>query len=111
MTTADDSSEKPHEAETNPHNALGIAAFIASMSSLLGFAFIGPIAGIIMGGMARKRSREDGLSDNKFGRWGVTWGIIFLIVNVVVTAVVVGILIMSFAQDPYGAPGPNAPAN
>ena len=98
----EDSTDKLHEAEANPHNALGIAAFIASMSSLLGFAFIGPIAGIIMGGMARKRSREDGLSDNKFGRWGVTWGIIFLIVNVVVTAVIVGILVMSFAQDPYG---------
>ncbi len=106
---SEDSSEKLDAHETDPHNPLGIAAFVASLSCLIGFAFIGPIAGIIMGGMARKRSRQDGFSDNKFGRWGVAWGIIFLIVNVVVTAVIVGILIVSFVQDPYGAPGPSAP--
>ena len=107
---SDDSPEKLDARETDPHAPLGVVAFVASLSCLIGFAFIGPIAGIIMGGMARKRSREDGFPDNKFGRWAVTCGIIFLIVSVVLTAVIVGILIVSFVQDPYGAPGPGTPA-
>lgn len=103
------SSDQTPDTANDPGKALGIAAFIASLTTFAGLPFLGPIAGIIMGGMARKRSREHGNGDNKYGRWGVTLGIIFLIVNVVLLIAVIVIWIVSFAHDPYGAPGPNTP--
>ena len=69
--------------QEDPGKTLGIVSLVASLASLVGFAFIGPIVGIITGVMARKNSRAAGLPDNTLGKWGFILGIIFLILSVI----------------------------
>ncbi|GAA1520609.1 DUF4190 domain-containing protein [Brevibacterium permense] len=57
---------------------LGIIALVATLSTFLGFNFIGPVIGIITGHMARKRSQEAGFGDNEMGKWGFILGLVFL---------------------------------
>lgn len=73
----------PAAGQQDPGQTLGIVALIASLSTFIGFAIIGPIVGIICGKMARTKSREAGLADNTLGKWGFILGIIFLILGVI----------------------------
>ncbi|MGO3024050.1 MAG: DUF4190 domain-containing protein [Brevibacterium sp.] len=65
-------------AEEDPGKVLGIVSLVASLSTFLGFNFIGPVIGIITGHMARKRSQEAGFEDNEMGKWGFILGLVFL---------------------------------
>ena len=65
-------------AEEDPGKVLGIVSLVASLSTFIGFNFIGPVIGIITGHMARSRSKADGRGDNEMGRWGLILGIVFL---------------------------------
>ena len=65
-------------AEEDPGKVLGIVSLVASLSTFLGFNFIGPVIGIITGHMARKRSREAAYGDNEMGKWGFILGLVFL---------------------------------
>lgn len=65
-------------AEEDPGKVLGIISLVATLSTFLGFNFLGPIVGIITGHMARKNSRAAGYADNEMGRWGFILGIIFI---------------------------------
>lgn len=65
-------------AEEDPGKVLGIIALVATLSTFLGFNFIGPVIGIITGHMARKRSQEAGFGDNEMGKWGFILGLVFL---------------------------------
>lgn len=65
-------------AEEDPGKVLGIVSLVASLSTFLGFNFIGPVIGIITGHMARKRSQEAGFGDNEMGKWGFILGLVFL---------------------------------
>lgn len=69
---------QPPRVEEDPGKVLGIISLVATLSTFLGFNFIGPIVGIITGHMARKRSREAGYGENEMGRWGFILGIIFV---------------------------------
>ncbi len=55
---------------------------------------IGPIVGIILGKMARTKSREAGLPDNTLGKWGFILGIIFLILGLlgIILAIILGVI-------------------
>ncbi|AZT99959.1 DUF4190 domain-containing protein [Brevibacterium linens] len=64
--------------EEDPGKVLGIVSLVASLSTFLGFNFIGPVIGIITGHMARKRSREAAYGDNEMGKWGFILGLVFL---------------------------------
>ncbi|GAA1870745.1 DUF4190 domain-containing protein [Brevibacterium marinum] len=64
--------------EEDPGKVLGIVSLVATLSTFLGFNFIGPIVGIITGHMARKNSRGAGFADNEMGKWGFILGIIFV---------------------------------
>ncbi|SDT06135.1 protein of unknown function [Brevibacterium siliguriense] len=65
-------------AEEDPGKVLGIVSLVATLSTFLGFNFIGPVIGIITGHMARKRSQETGFGDNEMGKWGFLLGLVFL---------------------------------
>lgn len=65
-------------ADEDPGKVLGIIALVATLSTFLGFNFIGPVIGIITGHMARKRSQEAGYGDNEMGKWGFILGLFFL---------------------------------
>ncbi|UVI36996.1 DUF4190 domain-containing protein [Brevibacterium spongiae] len=65
-------------AEEDPGKVLGIISLVATLSTFVGFNFIGPVIGIITGHIARKRSQESGLGDNEMGKWGFILGIVFL---------------------------------
>jgi hypothetical protein len=65
-------------ADDDPGKVLGIIALVATLSTFLGFNFIGPVIGIITGHMARKRSQEAGFGDNEMGKWGFILGLVFL---------------------------------
>lgn len=65
-------------AEEDPGKVLGIISLVATLSTFLGFNFIGPIVGIITGHMARKNSRGAGFADNEMGKWGFILGIVFV---------------------------------
>lgn len=65
-------------AEEDPGKVLGIVSLVATLSTFLGFNFIGPVIGIITGHMARKRSQEAGFGDNEMGKWGFILGLVFL---------------------------------
>ncbi|UZD62974.1 DUF4190 domain-containing protein [Brevibacterium sp. JSBI002] len=65
-------------AEEDPGKVLGIVSLVATLSTFLGFNFIGPVIGIITGHMARKRSQEAGYGDNEMGKWGFILGLVFL---------------------------------
>ncbi|MGC2942844.1 DUF4190 domain-containing protein [Brevibacterium sp. FAM 24638] len=64
--------------EEDPGKVLGIVSLVATLSTFVGFNFIGPVVGIITGHMARKRSQESGFGDNEMGRWGFILGLVFL---------------------------------
>lgn len=64
--------------EEDPGKVLGIVSLVATLSTFLGFNFIGPVVGIITGHMARKRSQEAGFGDNEMGKWGFILGLVFL---------------------------------
>jgi hypothetical protein len=64
--------------EEDPGKVLGIISLAATLSTFLGFNFIGPVVGIVTGHLARKRSREDGRADNEMGKWGLILGYVFL---------------------------------
>jgi hypothetical protein len=57
---------------------LGIVSLVATLSTFLGFNFIGPVVGIITGHMARKRSQEAGCGNNEMAKWGFILGLVFL---------------------------------
>lgn len=65
-------------AEEDPGKVLGIISLVATLSTFIGFNFIGPIVGIITGHMARKNSRGAGFADNEMGKWGFILGIVFI---------------------------------
>ncbi|WP_350270679.1 DUF4190 domain-containing protein [Brevibacterium sp. CBA3109] len=65
-------------AEEDPGKVLGIISLVATLSTFLGFNFLGPIVGIITGHMARKNSRGAGFADNEMGKWGFILGIVFI---------------------------------
>ena len=64
--------------EEDPGKVLGIVSLVATLSTFLGFNFIGPVVGIITGHMARKRSQEAGYGDNEMAKWGFILGLVFL---------------------------------
>ncbi|MGC3021022.1 DUF4190 domain-containing protein [Brevibacterium sp. FAM 24630] len=64
--------------EEDPGKVLGIVSLVATLSTFLGFNFLGPVIGIITGHMARKRSQDAGRADNEMGKWGFILGIVFL---------------------------------
>ena len=64
--------------EEDPGKVLGIVSLVATLSTFLGFNFIGPVVGIITGHMARKRSQEAGYGDNEVAKWGFILGLVFL---------------------------------
>lgn len=64
--------------EEDPGKVLGIVSLVATLSTFLGFNFIGPVVGIITGHMARKRSQEAGFGDNEMDKWGFILGLVFL---------------------------------
>lgn len=64
--------------EEDPGKVLGIVSLVATLSTFLGFNFIGPVVGIITGHMARKRSQEAGFGDNEMAKWGFILGLVFL---------------------------------
>lgn len=80
--------------QQDPGQTLGIVSLIASLSTFIGFAIIGPIVGIICGKMARTKSREAGLADNTLGKWGFILGIIFLILGLlgVILAIIIAVV-------------------
>ncbi|MGO2861222.1 MAG: DUF4190 domain-containing protein [Brevibacterium sp.] len=65
-------------AEEDPGKVLGIISLVATLSTFLGFNFLGPIVGIVTGYMARNNSRRAGYADNEMGKWGFILGIVFL---------------------------------
>ena len=64
--------------EEDPGKVLGIVSLVATLSTFLGFNFIGPVVGIITGHMARKRSQEAGYGNNEMAKWGFILGLVFL---------------------------------
>lgn len=84
----------PGAGQQDPGQTLGIISLIASLSTFIGFAVIGPIVGIILGKMARTKSREAGLPDNTLGKWGFILGIIFLILGLlgIILAIILGVI-------------------
>lgn len=81
--------------EEDPGKVLGIISLVATLSTFLGFNFIGPIIGIITGHMARKNSRGAGFADNEMGKWGFILGIVFI--SVAVLGGLLGLSIAGFA--------------
>ncbi|WP_210604827.1 DUF4190 domain-containing protein [Brevibacterium oceani] len=71
-------SYQHQRTEEDPGKVLGIISLVATLSTFLGFNFIGPVVGIITGHIARRRSREDGRADNEMGKWGLILGYVFL---------------------------------
>lgn len=69
---------QPSRVDEDPGKVLGIISLVATLSTFLGFNFIGPIVGIITGHMARNRSRSAGYGDNEMGKWGFILGIVFV---------------------------------
>ena len=65
-------------SEDDPGKVLGLISLVATLSTFLGFNFLGPAIGIITGYMARKNSRSAGFADNDMGKWGFILGIVFL---------------------------------
>lgn len=82
-------------AEEDPGKVLGIISLVATLSTFLGFNFLGPIVGIITGHMARKNSRSAGFGDNEMGKWGFILGIVFI--SVAVLGGLLGLSIAGFA--------------
>lgn len=82
-------------AEEDPGKVLGIISLVATLSTFVGFNFIGPIIGIITGYMARNRSRSAGFADNEIGKWGFILGIVF--VSVAALGGLLGLSIAGFA--------------
>lgn len=68
----------PRTVTEDPGKVLGIISLVATLSTFLGFNFIGPVVGIITGHFARKYSRGAGYADNEMGKWGFILGIVFL---------------------------------
>lgn len=54
----------------DPGKVLGIISLVATLSTFLGFNFLGPAVGIVTGYMARRASKEGGFGDNEMGKWG-----------------------------------------
>lgn len=54
----------------DPGQTMGILALV--------FAFVCAPVGIILGFIARKKSREAGFADNALGKWGFILGIVFV---------------------------------
>ena len=82
-------------AEEDPGKVLGIISLVATLSTFLGFNFIGPIVGIITGHIARKNSRSAGFADNEMGKWGFNLGIVFI--SLAVLGGLLGLSIAGFA--------------
>lgn len=82
-------------AEEDPGKVLGIISLVATLSTFLGFNFIGPIVGIITGHLARKNSRAAGFADNEMGKWGFILGIVFI--SVAALSGLLGLSIAGFA--------------
>lgn len=89
---AEDYCYQPPRVDEDPGKVLGIISLVATLSTFVGFNFVGPIVGIITGRMARSRSRGAGYADNEMGKWGFILGIIF-----VSLAVLGGLLGITFA--------------
>ncbi|WP_309132194.1 DUF4190 domain-containing protein [Brevibacterium sp.] len=70
--------QQPGRTQDDPGKVLGIISLVATLSTFLGFNFIGPIIGIITGHMARNNSRQAGFADNEMGKWGFILGIVFI---------------------------------
>lgn len=79
-------------AEEDPGKVLGIISLVATLSTFIGFNFMGPVIGIVTGYLARKKSRSAGLADSELGKWGFILGIVF-----VSLAVLGGMLSLLFA--------------
>lgn len=70
-------------AAEDPGKVLGIISLVATLSTFIGFNFIGPAIGIVTGYMARRASKEAGFGDNEFGKWGFILGLVFIGIAVV----------------------------
>ena len=70
-------------ATEDPGKVLGIISLIATLSTFIGFNFVGPAIGIVTGYMARRNSKEAGFADNEMGKWGFILGLVFLGIAVV----------------------------
>ena len=79
-------------AEEDPGKVLGIISLVATLSTFIGFNFMGPVIGIVTGYLARKKSRDAGLADSELGKWGFILGIVF-----VSLAILGGLLSVLFA--------------
>ena len=84
-------------ARTNedPGKVLGIISLVATLSTFLGFNFLGPAVGIVTGYMARRASKEGGFGDNEMGKWGFILGIVFI--GIAVVGAILGISISAIA--------------
>lgn len=79
----------------DPGKVLGIISLIATLSTFLGFNFLGPAVGIVTGYMARRASKEGGFGDNEMGKWGFILGIVFI--GIAVVGAILGISISAIA--------------
>lgn len=82
-------------ANEDPGKVLGIISLIATLSTFLGFNFLGPAVGIVTGYMARRASKEGGFGDNEMGKWGFILGIVFI--GIAVVGAILGISISAIA--------------
>ncbi|WP_137825072.1 DUF4190 domain-containing protein [Brevibacterium sp. 2SA] len=78
-------------AAEDPGKVLGIISLVATLSTFIGFNFIGPAIGIVTGYMARRASKEAGFGDNEFGKWGFILGLVFI--GIAVVGAVLGVSI------------------
>ncbi|GAA3849163.1 hypothetical protein KACC15558_30710 [Brevibacterium ammoniilyticum] len=85
------------QSRTNedPGKVLGIISLVATLSTFLGFNFLGPAVGIVTGYMARRASKEGGFGDNEMGKWGFILGIVFI--GIAVVGAILGISISAIA--------------
>lgn len=73
-------SNAPRSSEDFPGKTLGLVAMILSLASILGFPTA--IVGLILGYVARKQSREAGVSENMFAKIAIIAGWILVILGV-----------------------------
>ena len=77
----------PAPPREDPGQTMGILALI--------FAFVAAPVGLILGIVARKKSREAGFDDNQLGKWGFILGLIFTILWVLYIIGMVILLIVA----------------
>jgi len=74
-------SQYSNTPENFPGKTMGLVAMILSLASIIGFPTA--IVGLILGYVARKQSREAGVSENTFAKVAIIAGWILTILSIV----------------------------